>query len=155
LRALTQDGSSFVSRGLAALTCIYICIALIRNSLFAGLSGDEHQFLASAALAAEGQQPYRDFAYFHMPNLVYVYALFFKLTSYPFLAARLLSGVCASALAILIYFLARKSLAGSGSLLHLLLPTTIAVVLANSPIIADGAQHVWNHTTATLSAVLA
>ena len=50
--------------------------ALITVSLFAiamcrGLSRDEHQFIAAGALlATEGLLPYRDFPYFHVPNLI-------------------------------------------------------------------------------------
>jgi hypothetical protein len=71
--------------------------ALITVSLFAiamcrGLSRDEHQFIAAGALlATEGLLPYRDFPYFHVPNLIFVYAGLFRCSSYLLLTSRLFS----------------------------------------------------------------
>src|SRR5436305_1464747 len=42
-------------------------------------SHDEYQHIAAGVLfAREGLLPYRDFAYFHLPYLVYAYGLLFK-----------------------------------------------------------------------------
>ena len=48
-----------------------------------GLNVDEHQFVASGALLArEGLLPYRDYPFFHTPDLSFVYALLFRCTDY-------------------------------------------------------------------------
>lgn len=56
------------------------------------LNVDEHQFVASGALLVrEGLLPYRDYPFFHTPDLSFVYALLFHCTGFLLLSARLLS----------------------------------------------------------------
>ena len=59
------------------------------------LSHDEHQFIASAVLVArEHLAPYRDFAYFHVPNQTYLWALFYHFTNYYLFVARAFCAAC-------------------------------------------------------------
>src|SRR5687768_6952834 len=56
------------------------------------LNHDEHQFLAPGALMArEGDQPYKDYPLFHVPNLVFVYAAVAQATPYYILGAKCIS----------------------------------------------------------------
>ena len=136
---------------------VYATIVLVWAALCGpfGLNHDEHQFMASAFMVARaGLQPYQDFAYFHMPNLVYLYAPFF-FTASPFLAARLLAGLCAVGIGLTTFLFARALFAGHEKLSRLLVPLAGTALLVHSPLMHDTASHVWNHTPATLCALLA
>src|SRR5437667_224970 len=88
----------------AAVFLVGIAFLLFQKAMLQGLNHDEHQFVAPPALLAqEGMLPYRDYAFMHMPNLVFVYALFDAITPYHLLAARLFNAVCAWALVALIF----------------------------------------------------
>lgn len=135
----------------------YATIVLVWSAVCGplGMNVDEHQFMASAFMVARhGLHPYQDFAYFHMPNLVYLYAPFF-FTAYPFLMARLFVGLCAVGISLMTFLLARALFAGHDQLSRLLVPIASTALLLHSPLFHDAASNVWNHTPATLFALLA
>jgi len=141
----------------AITVCIlaYFVVVALWYAVSAPLDHDEHQFMASAFLVARyGRQPYQDFAYFHMPNLVYLYALFFLLP-YPFTLARLFSGFCGFGLCLAIFMSARSLFAEEDTLKRLILPIASTALLVHSPLFAYASSHVWNHTPSTLCAVVA
>src|SRR3990172_8997868 len=71
-----------------------------------GYNRDENQFVASGELLAEhALLPYRDYPYFHMPNLVFVYALVDKVSDYSLLAARAVFVVFSMASLVLIFLI--------------------------------------------------
>src|SRR5258706_6665263 len=73
-----------------------VLILLLAASMTKELDHDEHQFVASGKLLADRfLLPYKDYPYFHVPNLVLIYAALFKVADYPLLVARLFSVVCA------------------------------------------------------------
>ena len=64
---------------------------------------DENQFIASGKLLqSAGLLPYRDYPYFHLPNLVFVYALIDCFTEFSHLGARVFSVVCAWMMLVLL-----------------------------------------------------
>jgi Dolichyl-phosphate-mannose-protein mannosyltransferase len=146
-------------RGTNTFLTIAILIYLAVFSTWYAVSGpldhDEHQFMASAFLVAQyGRHPYQDFAYFHMPNLVYLYAPFFFIP-YSFLSVRLFVGICGFGICLTIFLTARSLFAGSHELNSVILPVASAVLLIHSPLFHYASSHVWNHTPSTLCAVLA
>jgi 4-amino-4-deoxy-L-arabinose transferase-like glycosyltransferase len=90
-----------------------------------------------------------------MPNFVYVYALLFRLTDYPFLVARLFSALCAVAISLIIFFVGRSLFPPDRNAVYLMIPVAIVILFTNSPLFADAASRAWNHAPATLCAVLA
>ena len=67
------------------------------HAMIMSLSHDENQFVASAYLfSSKGLLPYLDYPYFHMPNLIFIYAGLFKVFGYPLLVARSVSALCAA-----------------------------------------------------------
>jgi len=134
----------------------YVLAAVLLIAVTSPLNHDEHQFMASAYLVAtQGIQPYQDFPYFHMPNLVYLYALLLPLSAYPLLLARLFVGLCAVGIALLVYRLSSQALAGQAASTRLYGAAGLTLLLVNSPLLATATAHVWNHTPATLCALLA
>jgi hypothetical protein len=123
-------------------------------SVSAASTHDEHQFMASAFMVAQyGLHPYQDFFYFHMPNLVYLYAPFFFLP-YPFLAARLFVGICAFGICLTILLTARSLFAGQGKLNSLIVPLSSTALLIHASLFSDASGQVWNHTPSTVFAIL-
>jgi hypothetical protein len=67
------------------------------QAMLAPLNQDENQFIASAyLLSSKSLLPYIDYPYFHVPNLVFVYAGLFRIFGHPFFIARSFSAVCAA-----------------------------------------------------------
>ena len=141
-----------------ALTAVIVAYLLIVSLWFAvshSLNHDEHQFMASAFLVAQyGLHPYQDFPYFHMPNLVYLYAPLF-LVPYSYMLARLFVVICALGICLTIFLTAHSLFAGQEKLKSLILPISATVLLFHSPLFCYASSWVWNHTPSTLCALLA
>ncbi len=141
---------------LLAAAAVYVSATALHQAFSAELIRDEHQFLAGAYLIAErGLQPYRDFASFHMPNLLYLQGGLFALTDYPFLAARTFSALCSIGIVVLL-FVAANSLAPEGrSERWVVVSLGCAVLFANSELFMAAAGYVWNHAPSALASLLA
>jgi len=125
-------------------------VAMLGFALGAPLDHDEHQFIASAALLArDGLLPYRDFAYFHTPNLVGIYALLFQATDHLLLAARLFSTLCAWAMGIVLFAIALRRTSSVA------LALGIAALFLANPVIDYTFPKAWNHMLPTLLLLLA
>lgn len=70
---------------------------------------DEHGFIASGVLLAEGVLPYRDYHYNHMPTEVIVYAGLFRVFGHLLLAARAFQALCGAAAAAAIFAVACRA----------------------------------------------
>jgi 4-amino-4-deoxy-L-arabinose transferase-like glycosyltransferase len=137
-----------------ASALVYAAIVCTDRALTTVLNHDEHQFMASAYMfARHGLQPYRDFAYFHMPNLVYLYSLFF-FTPAPFLTARLFNGLCAFGLCLTIFLVARSQFRRLGPLAAAVIAGASAILLSNNILFRITSCAVWNHSSAIFCAVL-
>jgi len=140
---------------IATVVLAYAFMLSLWFALTGSIDHDEHLFMSGASLMAnEGLLPYRDFAYFHMPNLAYVYALFSH-CSQPFLLARIFVGLCAGGICAAIYLAAFKATAGRDKICRLVIPAASVAILVFSPLFKYATAHAWNHTPATLFAILA
>ena len=69
---------------------------LIARAMTMDLNRDEEQFIAAGALLLrDGYLPTRDYPYFHLPNLAFIYAGLFSCCNHLLLAARSFNVVCA------------------------------------------------------------
>lgn len=135
---------------------VYAVGAIFLIALTGALDHDEHQFMTSAYLVAmQGLQPYQDFPYFHTPNLVYLYALLFRLSDYPLLAARFVVGGCTLTMAGTLFGVAWSIFGKQSPATRLIIAAASVLLFVNSPLLASATAHVWNHTPATLCALLA
>src|SRR3989304_432228 len=101
---------------------LYLTIAILFGGSFLliwgramqrGYNRDENQFVASGELLAEQTLlPYRDYPYFHMPNLIFVYTLVDKVTDYSLLGARAVSVVFSMASIVLIFLVSLQFFPG-------------------------------------------
>src|SRR5437773_1240856 len=92
---------------LGAILAVY-AIASLRLVLLGNVNHDEGYYLYAAKLAWQGQVPYRDFAFFQAPLLLYVYGLPQALVGGSLYAGRLTSFVLGAATLVLVGALARR-----------------------------------------------
>ena len=142
-------------RGIAGLALAYTLAVCLAWSLTGNLDRDENQFLASAFLIAEsGLHPYRDFAYFHMPNLSYLYApLFFS--DNPLLLARILTALCAFGICLTVFWHGCHTLRNRDRLVQLAVPVCLVLLLVHSHMFKHAVSHVWNHAPSVLFCLFA
>lgn len=141
---------------IAVITVVlfYAAITSISFSVSGGLDHDEHQFMASAFMVAKyGLHPYQDFAYFHMPNLVYIYAPFF-FTPYPLLLARIFVGICGFGICATLFFYTRYLFSGYSRFASITIPICITILFLHCSLYKFAVSHVWNHTPSTFFALL-
>lgn len=120
------------------------------------LDHDEHQFVASGTLLARrGLLPYRDYPYFHMPNLVFVDALLFRCCGHLLLAARALSIACSFGTTAVTFLIARRLFVPFGSRTRWLAEVLAAAVLITQPLFAKTSGRAWNHDLPVLLTLLA
>jgi hypothetical protein len=144
-----------ISAVLAAATLGYSASVTVFGALLNTVNHDEHQFMASAYMVArQGLQPYRDFAYLQMPNLVYVYVPFF-FTHNPFLTARLFTALCGFGLCLAVFLISGSLFRPLGLLPATVISAASTVLLSNTVLFQYASSRVWNHASATLCAVLA
>ncbi len=117
---------------------------------------DEHQFMASAYLfATRGLLPYRDYAYFHMPNLIFVYALIYKLTTYRLLYTRLFSIIFGTLTVTIMfvstyYFFKKKKFLAQFSAALL-----AGLFLLANPLFVGTSGRAWNHDVPVVLTLIA
>ncbi len=151
-----------VKRLAQVLFYLLVLALFISRGASSGFSHDENQFIAAGqVLADHGLLPYVDYPYTHMPYAVAFYALSAAVSSYDFLAGRLINdlawAVCAVLIVLTIRLLSRRSAAppSDPSIAQLFAEFTLVFVFLQHPIMAhiDGAA--LNHSFATLFGLLA
>ena len=140
-----------------------ILALLVSRSMSAVISHDENQFIAAGQfLADHGLLPYVNYPYTHMPYGIVFYALAAGLTSYDYLAGRLLSSVVWLLCFLVIIALARTVRGRPASPLsdlppfpELLLEFALVLVLVYHPVAAYVLTAALNNSFATLFSLLA
>jgi hypothetical protein len=140
----------------AVTLCGFLLFFLLMLSLGLrrGMIHDESQHLAAGALFGRHLLlPYRDFPYFHMPDLVFVYGAIFHFYGSMLFAARLLNVEAGWLTCVLIWYIVWRECRGISSLCRWLLPAAAALLLVSNPIFRETYWRAWNHATATLFAL--
>lgn len=129
---------------------------VLTNGMLKGFDHDENQFVASGALLVRhGLIPYRDYAYFHVPYLSFLYAAIFSCTNHLLLAARFCSIICSIATLLLLAWMTSQMLDGQPQpFRHLVIVTAMLMLLA-SPVWQTTSGRAWNHDVPTLLTVIA
>ncbi|CAN5728076.1 hypothetical protein BH10CHL1_BH10CHL1_39330 [soil metagenome] len=142
--------------GLAGLFLASIFVFLFALSMHRGLSHDEHQFIASAVLVAREQlDPYRDFAYFHVPNQTYLWALFYHFTDHYLLVARIICVVCGWLLLVVLFAVSWQLWRGYAKPIRFSIAAGAVLLLAASPSFSYTNGRAWNHDLPVLLTVVA
>ncbi|MFY9852701.1 MAG: hypothetical protein WAK26_02340, partial [Terracidiphilus sp.] len=135
---------------------IGISLFIVCHSLYLTFDHDEHQFIAGAFLVARDHLlPYRDFAFFHTPNILFIYAILFSFTNHFLLSARLFSAACAVLSIILIFVTALKLWTGPKDSTCLLVAASAVLLLVSQPLFLLTSGLAWNHDFPELLLLLA
>lgn len=138
------------------LTILFIFLLNFSKAMTQGLNHDEHQFVASGKLLSEHfLLPYKDYPYFHMPNLVLVYGLLFKATDYLLLGARLFSVVCGTLTVAVVIYLALGALSEKRTTGRLLTGLGAGALLMTNSLFDIASGLAWNHDLPTLLTLVA
>jgi len=124
--------------------------------MLTSLNHDEYQFVAGGQLLLErGLLPYRDYPFLHMPYMLVVNAAAFALTGYHFLAARLLTAVCGTISAGLLFVNVYRASAGASKTFRSILScTAVSLFILNTAYI-DANGRALNHAVPNLLCLLA
>jgi hypothetical protein len=119
------------------------------------LNHDEEQFVASGALLARGGLfPYLDYPYFHLPNLVFVYAVLFSTNDFLLLTARCFNVACAALLLLLFFSLLLSAFRFLGER-RWSVAAALTLLLALNPLFRLTTGRAWNHDLPMLASVAA
>jgi hypothetical protein len=99
--------------------------------------------------------PYRDFPFFHAPNILFVYSVLFSFTSHLLLASRLFSAACAVLTAILIFITALRLWNGPRNWTSLLTAAFGVLLIVSQPLYLCTTGLAWNHDFPMLLLLLA
>lgn len=139
-----------------ALFLALICALNFTRIMGRSLDHDEHQFVAAGVmLARNGLLPYLDYAYFHVPALVFVYAILFQEATHLLLAARSFSAVCSSLLLITLFGFALRLFTAHDQWRRTLIAAAAPLLLMAAPVFLYTSGRAWNHDLPTLLALLA
>ena len=117
---------------------------------------DENQFVASGKLLeAEGLLPYRDYPYFHMPNLIFVYALIDRVTDFNLLGARSFSALCSWAAVATLVYAAHRFFQRRSKWLRLAVGAGGVLLLLINPLFVFTSGFAWNHDFPVLLTMVA
>jgi hypothetical protein len=151
-----RDGAAVIFLAAGILTALLVKAMTLR------LDHDEHQFIAGAWLVGHARLvPYRDFAFFHTPYLLALYAVASSVTPFLLLSARLISVAFGAALLALVWTCCRRAFDGSaagaapaGAAARGVPTAAIALLLAN-PLFFNTSGRAWNHDVPVLLTMLA
>jgi hypothetical protein len=137
-----------------AFLCAFVLI--FSKSMGRGLNFDENVFVASAALwSRAGLMPYRDFHYNHLPTLLFIDGLLFKLSDHLLLIARVFSCICAAVLVAIIFTIALSRFTVARFRHPLRFSLLVAVILMCNSLFTLTTGIAWNHDFPTLLTFLA
>lgn len=143
-------------RWLPWLLILTTFLLLFGRSMTRFLDLDEHQFVAPPLLLLQqGQTPYADYPYFHMPTLVYLYAGLMAWLPYPLLVARVVSVLCGTTMLALLARVGWDLFADRPLRERWPLALSVPALIAGCRLFTYTNGWSWNHDPATLSALLA
>lgn len=154
------DSTPIASRGrswwVSALLLAVVCAGIFFRAMDRDLNHDEHQFLAPAALLSrEGLLPYRDYPLFHVPNLVFAYAVLDRLTGQLLLMAKCVSVGSTCGVAILLFLTAMTCPSPQARHGRRLLACSTLALFLFDPLTVATTGKTWNHELPALLTVAA
>ena len=133
---------------------LLVFLLLFSRSMTRDFDLDEHQFVAPPTLLTQGARlPYRDYPYFHMPTLPFLYAGLIGWSPYKLLAARTVSVLCGTALVMLLFIAGWRALTGVSAGRRWLIAGGVPLVYLCSRLFTYTNGWAWNHDAANLCAV--
>lgn len=134
---------------------VIAAFVLFGRAVASDVNVDENVYIAGAALLKQGQLPYRDFHYNHLPTMVLLYAGLFYLTDHLLLAARCCSAACGAVVVVVVFRVALGALASFGPRKALGLAIGAAALLLLNPVFIYASGYAWNHAFPMMLCLLA
>ena len=145
--------SRFGEVSLVALVALVVFALTFSLVISRGLHRDEHQHVAAGTLLARNLLlPSRDYPFFHMPYLAFIYGVIFSFCDHLLFSARLFSILCATAAGVAIFSLSRQIFCERAG--RLLAPLGAVALFVAALQFTHTTGHAWNHEPAMLCAVL-
>jgi len=156
---MTQNSTQKLSLGRVLLLTLFFLLVfslLFSRAMLTSLNHDEYQFVAGGQLLVErGLLPYRDYPFLHMPYMLTLNALVFKLTEYEFLAARLLTAICGGVSAGFVFLNIYRFSAGASKTLRYVLGCVAVLLFIMNTAYIDANGRALNHAVPNLLGLLA
>ena len=144
---------------MALLGVLWVALAVLPAllvNLGRNLNPDEHQFVvAGVLLLREGLLPYRDYAYFHVPNLALVYAGLFALFDSLLLSARAFSLAGGALLLATMVIFVRRRARQTQMAAPAWAAAAAALLFGLSPLFVYTTGRAWNHDLPVLLGIWA
>src|SRR5947199_255323 len=138
-----RNSPRFAEIGLVALVALAVFALTFSLAISKGVHRDEHQHVAAGALLArEWLLPYKDYPFFHLPYLPFIYSGIFVFSDHLLFAARLFSIACVTAAGALIFSVARRIFRENTGRLFVPLGAVALFVAAAQFTYTTG--HAWN-----------
>lgn len=145
--------SRFFEAGLVALVALTVFALTFSLVISKELSRDEHQHVAAGALLVRDSLiPYKDYPFFHMPSLPFIYGGIFTFCDHLLFSARLFSALCATAAGVVIFCVSRRIFRDRAG--RLLVPLSAVALFATSPLFTFATGRAWNQEPSMLCALL-
>ena len=156
---ITQKSTRKLSFGRVLLLTFFFLLVfsvLFSRAMLTSLNHDEYQFVAGGQLLVErGLLPYRDYPFLHMPYMIALNALVFKLTEYDFLAARLLTAIGGGVSAGFVFLNIYRFSAGASKTLRYVLGCVAVLLFIMNTAYIDANGRALNHAAPNLLGLLA
>jgi hypothetical protein len=148
---------SWVLNGLVTIALFFfMAVVMLAIAMSRGLNRDENHFIAAGALLArDGLLPYRDYPYFHVPNLAFVYGVLFKWTDHLLLSSRLFSSICAWLSLVLIYLFSFWESRRHPTRVRLATAIGVTFLVFANPLFRNAFWRAWNHSFPVLLTIVA
>jgi hypothetical protein len=148
--------ATYGAGGLSVCGLLLLLVLMLSLGLRRGMNHDECLPLAGGAVfARHSLLPYRDYPYFHMPDLVLIYGVLFRCCRYVLLSARVFSVVSGWLTILLLWCMARRECRGKPIAVRWLLPAAAALLVFSCPVFREAFWRTWNHASATLFGLVA
>ncbi len=111
--------SSLIKYLFRLLLFVFVSLILFSRVVNAGISHDEYQFVASSqVLVSNGELPYLDYPFLHMPYQILLNSLAVLVSSYHLLTTRCLNAVFSLVSTLILFFLVDKLFEGRSPILR-------------------------------------
>lgn len=153
LEKAPRNRARFAEAGLVAIVALVLFTLSFSLAMSKGQFLDEHQHIAAGALLArDSLLPYKDYPFFHMPYLPFIYGGIFVFSDHLLFSARLFSALCAAAAGVAIFCVARRIFRERAG--RWLVPLTAIAFFVTALQFIQTTGHAWNQEPAMLCALL-
>ena len=151
-----SDRNLLIKIVVTSIFFIFVFLLLFSSAMHHGFSQDESQFVSSGVLLERKLLlPYKDYPYFHMPNLIFIYAVLFKFSDYILLIARIYSTLCSFGCIIIIFYITYFLFLKHNTLIRSIICMCSVILIIMNPLFIYTTGYAINHDPSVFFALLA